>query len=89
MASVYSGSAVVDSDVVAAGLSGDLAYVVGYERAAASIAGCAEENLTLRVTQVYRREDGEWKRVHRHADPGPGSASADRLRQAMRDRQSQ
>ena len=89
MASVYSGSAVVDSDVVAAGLSGDLAYVVGYERAAASIAGGAEENLTLRVTPVYRREDGEWKRVHRHADPGPGSASADRLRQAMRDRQSQ
>ena len=86
---MYSGSAVVDSDVVAAGLSGDLAYVVGYERAAASMAGGAEENLTLRVTQVYRREDGEWKRGHRHADPGPGSASADRLRQAMRDRQSQ
>ena len=86
---VYSRSAVVDFDVVAAGLSGDLAYVVGYERAAASIAGGAEENLTLRVTPVYRREDGEWKRVHRHADPGPGSASADRLRQAMRDRQSQ
>ena len=86
---VYSRSAVVDFDVVAAGLSGDLAYVVGYERAAASVVGGAEENLTLRVTQVYRREDGEWKRGHRHADPGPGSASADRLRQAMRDRQSQ
>ena len=23
---------------------------------------------TLRVTHVYRREDGEWKIVHRHAD---------------------
>ena len=23
---------------------------------------------TLRATQVYRREDGEWKVVHRHAD---------------------
>jgi ketosteroid isomerase-like protein len=23
---------------------------------------------TLRVTQVYRREEGEWKVVHRHAD---------------------
>jgi ketosteroid isomerase-like protein len=22
----------------------------------------------LRVTQVYRREDGVWKVVHRHAD---------------------
>jgi ketosteroid isomerase-like protein len=23
---------------------------------------------TLRATQVYRREDGEWKVAHRHAD---------------------
>ena len=26
----------------------------------------------VRVTHIYRREDGEWKIVHRHADnPGP------------------
>jgi hypothetical protein len=44
--------------------------------------------LGLRVTQVYRQERGQWKLVHRHADPGPGnSAGADRLRRAMRDRQ--
>ena len=24
---------------------------------------------TLRVTHGYRREDGEWRLVHRHADP--------------------
>jgi ketosteroid isomerase-like protein len=89
VASVYSGSSAVDFDVVAAGVSGDLAYVVGYERAASSIAGGADENVTLRVTQVFRREDGEWKLAHRHADPGMGSAGADRLREAMRDRQSQ
>jgi hypothetical protein len=28
-------------------------------------------DLTLRVTHVYRREDGEWKIVHRHADVPP------------------
>jgi hypothetical protein len=26
---------------------------------------------TLRVTQVYRRKDGEWKVVHRHGDQLP------------------
>jgi ketosteroid isomerase-like protein len=84
VASVYSSSSVVEFDVVAAGLSGDLAYVVGHERAASSIEGGDDENLSLRITQVYRRESGEWKLVHRHADPGPGvSAGADHLRQAM------
>jgi ketosteroid isomerase-like protein len=54
VALVYSSSEVVEFDVVAAGLSGDLAYLVGYERAASSIEGGAAEDLSLRITQVYR-----------------------------------
>jgi ketosteroid isomerase-like protein len=26
---------------------------------------------TLRVTHVYRRENGQWRIVHRHADSPP------------------
>jgi ketosteroid isomerase-like protein len=85
VASVYSGSAEVRVDVLASGVSGDLAYVVGYERAASSVEGGAPEEVALRVTQVYRREDGEWRLVHRHADPGP-DGGAEPLRRAMRSR---
>jgi ketosteroid isomerase-like protein len=85
VASVYSGSSDVEFEVLASEVCGDLAFVVGFERAASSVEGTAREELVLRVTQVYRREDGDWKLVHRHADPGPGGA-AEHLRQAMRDR---
>jgi ketosteroid isomerase-like protein len=27
-----------------------------------------EETMTLRATQIYRREDGEWRVIHRHGD---------------------
>jgi ketosteroid isomerase-like protein len=48
----------------------ELAYVVQIERVKAKIGG--SEDITpfdLRVTMIFRPEDGEWKVVHRHADP--------------------
>jgi ketosteroid isomerase-like protein len=41
---------------------------VGYEHAALSVDNGPVQPSTLRVTHVYRREDGDWKLVHRHAD---------------------
>jgi ketosteroid isomerase-like protein len=58
-------------ELVAAGASGDLAYTVGYEHTAFSMDGAPVEPSTLRVTHIYRREQGEWKIVHRHADVPP------------------
>jgi ketosteroid isomerase-like protein len=55
-------------DLVAAGVSGDQAYTVGYEHTSVSMNGVPVEPYTLRVTHVYRRENGEWKIVHRHGD---------------------
>jgi ketosteroid isomerase-like protein len=63
-------------DVVAADVSGDLAYIVGTEHITGSIAGAPPVPFSLRVTTIFRREDGEWKVVHRHADPLPESDSA-------------
>ena len=55
-------------DLVAAGASGDLAYTVGFEHSSASRDGGPVTPNSLRVTHVFRREDGEWKIVHRHGD---------------------
>jgi ketosteroid isomerase-like protein len=60
----------IDVELVA--VSGDLAYVLWFERFDGSIAGRAAVPVTVRATHVYRREDGEWKVVHRHAD-NPGT----------------
>jgi ketosteroid isomerase-like protein len=57
-------------EVLAAGVSGDLAYTIGFEHKTVSIDG-RPTTYTLRVTHVYRREDGEWKIVHRHGDHPP------------------
>jgi ketosteroid isomerase-like protein len=54
-------------EVIAADVVGDMAYTVGYEHTQASIDG-EPRVYTLRVTQVYRREHGEWKVAHRHGD---------------------
>jgi ketosteroid isomerase-like protein len=48
----------------------DLAYEVGVERSRIKLGGSAAKvPVSLRVTTIFRREDGEWKIVHRHADP--------------------
>ena len=55
---------------VTMGESGDLAYTISIERGEVQLEGSEElRPLALRVTQLYRREDGEWKIIHQHADP--------------------
>ncbi len=54
------------SDVTTA----DLAYIVEIERARLKV-GATDElaPVALRVTTIFRREEGAWRVVHRHADP--------------------
>jgi len=46
---------------------GDMAYTAGFEHTSVSVDG-EPRQYTLRVTQVYRREQGEWRVAHRHGD---------------------
>jgi ketosteroid isomerase-like protein len=75
-------SGTYEYEVLAAGANGDLGYIVGIEHSSVSIGGADPEAYELRVTTICRRENGEWKVVHRHADPKPGSDAA--RRQASR-----
>ena len=70
VASWFSDSQEYEFEVIAAGASGDLAYTVGFERNKVHVEG-APRVYTLRVTHAYRREDGRWRIVHRHADYPP------------------
>jgi ketosteroid isomerase-like protein len=56
------------NEIIAAGASGDLAYIVALEHTTASIGGKSPEPYLLRATTIFRLEDGEWKVVHRHGD---------------------
>ncbi len=53
------------------GVSGDLAFTVTIERQKDVRMGDQEKPAprALRVTQIFRKEDGVWKLLHRHADP--------------------
>ena len=46
---------------------GDMAYTAGLEHTSTSVDG-EPRSYTLRATQVYRREGGDWKVAHRHGD---------------------
>ncbi|CRK61400.1 Ketosteroid isomerase-like protein [Alloactinosynnema sp. L-07] len=70
VASRFSESVDYRFEVVAAGASGDLAYTIGFEHNTVRVNG-EMTTYTLRATHVYRREDGEWRIVHRHGDPVP------------------
>lgn len=49
---------------------GDVAYEVGIEKPQFKIAGM-EVKGELRVTNIYRKENGSWKMVHHHTDIAP------------------
>ena len=52
------------------GADGDVGYWTGFQHSEIVLAETGEHRpVRLRVTEVYRRIEGEWQRVHRHASP--------------------
>ena len=49
--------------------AGNLAVLVAIERQRGLVGSLPDQDLSLRVTLVFRREGSEWRLVHRHADP--------------------
>jgi ketosteroid isomerase-like protein len=43
-----------------------------------------DQNLSVRVTHVYRRDGSDWLLVHRHADPLVSTIGPDRLHELLR-----
>jgi ketosteroid isomerase-like protein len=68
-ATLYREGEVVDFETVATNVTPELAYVVEVERFRAKV-GRSEEvaPVALRVTSIFRPEEGTWRIVHRHAD---------------------
>jgi ketosteroid isomerase-like protein len=63
----FAGSGDGDFELEQSYASGDLAVLVGVERQHGTVGGL-EQDWSLRVTLVFRREDSRWRLVHRHAD---------------------
>ena len=69
-ASRYRDGEITGFENVAKYVTPELAYIVEVERYKAKVGGGEKlAPISLRVTSIFRREDGVWKIVHRHADP--------------------
>lgn len=63
---------------------GDLICTVEVEKFEVKIGGRPDlTEFTLRVTSIFRREDGAWKVIHRHADPISAPRTADQLLKSL------
>jgi ketosteroid isomerase-like protein len=66
-------------EVITTHTSPDLIVIAAVERQRAVIGHLPEQDWSLRVTLVYRRNGSSWDLVHRHADPLVRQITGDQL----------
>jgi ketosteroid isomerase-like protein len=72
----------VQIEYLSSGVSDDLAYTIAIERSDSLIVDQRERApMALRVTHLFRKENGEWKLLHRHADPLIGKTAPEAVLQ--------
>jgi ketosteroid isomerase-like protein len=67
LAQQFSNCTSYEFELLAYDVEGEMAYTAGLEHTSASVDG-EPRSYVLRVTQIYRRENGEWRVAHRHGD---------------------
>ena len=67
VAEEFSDGQVSIEDLVVVPLADDVAYTLGTEQGQAKL-GDETVRIDWRVTNIYRREEGEWNVVHHHTD---------------------
>jgi NAD(P)H-dependent FMN reductase/ketosteroid isomerase-like protein len=74
-AGMFSGPGESRLEIMQSHASGGLAFWTGLQRAEVRMEPKHEKTpMTLRITEVFRFEDGGWKLAHRHADVKDGKA---------------
>jgi ketosteroid isomerase-like protein len=69
-ASNFRDGEIVGFETIEKHATAEFAYLVRVERARAKVGGSEDiAPIALRVTMIFRPEEGTWKIVHRHADP--------------------
>ena len=69
-ASQFRDGQLVGVEIVEKRVTPEFAYTLWLEHAEGKVGGREDVTpATLRVTMIYRPEEGGWKVVHRHADP--------------------
>jgi hypothetical protein len=62
---------------IASGVSGDIGWLVGIQWGSeVPEGGPFKPQFDVRVTEIYRREDGIWRLIHRHGDRHQPPAAA-------------